>query len=61
MTAKQTVLDALNRLPEEISFRDISEEVAFLAALREGEEQIRKGQVISNEEMKSRLDSWASK
>ncbi|MGI8966313.1 MAG: hypothetical protein ACR2H1_09555 [Limisphaerales bacterium] len=61
MTAKQIVLDALNRLPEEISFYDISEEVAFLTALREGEEQIKNGQVISNDQMKSRLDSWVSK
>lgn len=61
MTAKQMVLEALHRLPDDLSFRDISEEVAFLAAVREAEEQIKQGKVISNEEMKRRLDSWLTK
>jgi predicted transcriptional regulator len=54
-TAKQMVLDAVHRLPEEASFRDIAEEVAFLAALREGHEDLSQGRVVSNEEMKQRL------
>jgi predicted transcriptional regulator len=61
MTAKQMVLEAVHRLPEEASFHDISEEVAFLAAVREGQEDLKQGRVISNEEMKQRLDSWLSK
>ena len=59
--AKQLVLEAVHRLPEEASFHDIAEEVAFLAALREGQEDIQAGKVISNEEMKGRLDSWLTK
>ena len=55
------VLEAVHRLPEEASFHDIAEEVAFLAALREGEEDIKQGRIISNEEMKRRLDSWLTK
>jgi hypothetical protein len=61
MSDKQTVLEALHRLPEDISFRDIAEEVAFLAAVREGEEQVKQGKTISNEEMRRRLDSWFAK
>jgi predicted transcriptional regulator len=60
-TAKQMVLEAVHRLPEEASFHDIAEEVAFLAALREGEEDVKQGRIISNEEMKRRLDSWLTK
>ncbi|MEW6304222.1 MAG: hypothetical protein AB1705_12165 [Verrucomicrobiota bacterium] len=61
MSDKQIVLEALHRLPDDLTFRDIAEEVAFLAALREGEEQIKQGKIISNEEMRRRLDSWFSK
>ncbi len=60
-TAKQMVLEAVHRLPEEASFHDIAEEVAFLAALREGQEDLSQGKVVSNEEMKQRLDSWLIK
>ena len=60
-TAKQIVLEAVHRLPEEASFHDIAQEVAFLAAVREGEEDLVLGRVISNEEMKKRLDSWPAK
>jgi predicted transcriptional regulator len=60
-TAKQMVLEAVHRLPDEASFGDIADEVAFLAALREGEKDIEQGRIISNEEMKRRLDSWLTK
>lgn len=61
MSTKQLVLNAIHRLPDDAGFEDIAEEVAFLAAVREGEEQLQAGKVISNEEMKRRLDSWASR
>lgn len=61
MTAKQLVLEAVHRLPEEASFHDIADEIAFLSAIREGEEDLKQGRVVSNEEMKRRLDSWFTK
>jgi predicted transcriptional regulator len=61
VTAKQIVLEAVHRLPEEATFHDIAEEVAFVAAIREGKEDLKQGKVISNEEMKQRLESWLSK
>ena len=60
-SAKQMVLEAVHRLPEEASFHDIADEVAFLAAIREGQDDVEKGRVISNEEMKRRLDAWLTK
>ena len=61
MNAKQMVLEAVHRLPDEAGFTDIAEEIAFLAAIREGEEDVKQGRFISNEEMKKRLDSWLTK
>ena len=61
MSTKQLVIDALAKLPEDADFADLSEQVAFLAAVEEGERAYREGRVISNEEMKPRLDSWLVK
>lgn len=55
-TAKQMILEAVHRLPNEATFNDIAEEVAFLAAIRDGEEDIRNGRIVSNAEMKQRIE-----
>jgi hypothetical protein len=55
MTIKQQVIEAIHRLPEDIDFRDVAEEVAFLKALNEADRDIEEGRVVSNEEMRSRI------
>jgi predicted transcriptional regulator len=60
-TAKQMILEAVHRLPDEATFDDIAEEVAFLAAIRDGEEDIKQGRIVSNAEMKQRIQSWLTK
>lgn len=54
-TAKQMILETVHRLPDEATFDDIAEEVAFLSAIREGEEDIKHGRIVSNAEMKQRI------
>ena len=61
MTVKEQVLQAIQRLPDDIDYRDVAEEVAFLAAVVEAEEDIQAGRVISNEQMKSRIAEWTAK
>jgi len=61
MTVKEQVLQAIQRLPDDIDYRDVTEEVAFLAAVVEAEEDIQAGRVISNEQMKSRIAEWTAK
>ncbi len=58
MSVKEQVLQAINRLPDDIDYRDVSEEIAFLAAVQEAEQDIQAGRVITNEEMKARLGEW---
>jgi predicted transcriptional regulator len=58
MSVKEMVLSALQRLPDDVEFKDIAEEIAFLSAVREGQDDLSCGRVISNEEMKKRIDSW---
>ena len=61
MSDKQLVAELLKRLPANAKLRDIGKEIEFLAAIREGEEQADRGQVISHEKVKREFASWISK
>jgi predicted transcriptional regulator len=61
MSVKEQVLQAIQRLPDDIDFRDITEEIALLAAIREAEADIKEGGLVSNEEMKSRIAQWSAR
>lgn len=45
MSVKEQVLQAINRLPDDIGYRDVTEEIAFLSAVREAEQDIAAGRV----------------
>lgn len=60
MSVKEQVLQAIQRLPDDIDYRDIADEIAFLAAMREAERDIAKGRLVSNEEMKARISGWVA-
>jgi len=57
MSDKETVLEAVRKLPDDASLQSIAEEIEFLAALREGEEAADKGQVTPHDEVKQRFNS----
>ena len=59
MSVKEQVLEAIQRLPDDIDFRDVTDEIALLAAVHEVEQDIQQGRVISNDEMKSRIAQWS--
>jgi predicted transcriptional regulator len=61
MSVKEQVLEAIQRLPDDINFRDVADEIALLAALQEAERDIEQGRLISNEEMKSRIGQWTAR
>jgi hypothetical protein len=60
MSVKEQVLQAIQRLPDDIDFRDVTDEIALLAAVHEAECDIEAGRLISNEEMKSRIAQWSA-
>ncbi|HEY5505092.1 MAG TPA: hypothetical protein VIK28_08030 [Sedimentisphaerales bacterium] len=61
MSDKQLVVELLNRLPEDAKLQDIGKEIEFLAAIREGEEQADRGEVVPHEQVKKEFASWISK
>jgi predicted transcriptional regulator len=61
MSDKQTILEVIRRLPDEVSFHEIREEIEFLAGVRDGELQADQGRLIPLEQVEANLQSWLSK
>ncbi len=61
MSIKHQVLAAIQRLPDDISFADVNEEIAMLAAVHEAEDDIRERRLVSNSDMKSRIEEWVKR
>lgn len=55
------VIEAVRQLPETVSFEEISEQIAMLAAIRKGEQAADAGQVASHEEVKRKFAQWISR
>jgi predicted transcriptional regulator len=60
MRDKQAVIDALQRLPEDASLEEISEELRIMASIRCGRADIVAGRTRTQEEAEHLLESWAS-
>ena len=61
MSVKEQVLQAIQRLPDDIDFRDVTDEIALLAAVHEAAQDIQEGRLVSNEQMRSRIEGWTQK
>jgi len=57
-TVKEKILNAVNELPEEVSFEDAMERIYFLYKVEKGIQQANAGQVVSHEEAKKRMKKW---
>ena len=60
MSVKEQVLQAIQRLPDDTDYPAIADEIALLAALREAEDDIAQGRLVSNEQMQARLSVWTA-
>lgn len=61
MSTKELVIEKVREMPDEASFAEILEELAILAAIQEGRDDIQAGRFISHEEMKKQVASWTGK
>ena len=57
MSNKEIVIQAIRQLPEELSFEEIAEEIAVLAAIQKGERDADAGRMIPHDKVKKRLAS----
>ena len=61
MTDKQMAMEALDHLPETVSFQQIKEELEIIAGLKRGLEASEADQVKTSEEVKEMVGSWFTK
>jgi len=60
MSVKEQVLQAINRLPDDLDYKDVADEIAFLVAVQEAERDITAENLVSNQQMKSRIVEWTT-
>jgi len=59
-TAKETIKKILENQPDDSSYDEILRELAFKRMIDKGMTDVVDGRVISNEEMKKRIQTWQS-
>ncbi|MGA2557116.1 MAG: hypothetical protein ABSG04_12670 [Verrucomicrobiota bacterium] len=57
MSVKELALDVIKQLPEQATMRDLTEEL-YAAAVREGLDEMDRGEGVSHEQVKQQFDSW---
>jgi predicted transcriptional regulator len=58
MSDKEMVLRTIRRLPADVSVQQIRERVEFIAALKEAENSLDRGEGVSHEAVEKQFDSW---
>jgi hypothetical protein len=58
MSDKEAVIELVNRLPSGISLREILREIEFIAAVKEGLDELDQNQGISIESVEHMMESW---
>ena len=58
MSAKEIISELLERLPDDVSLREVAREIEFVAAVREGLEAHAREGGISPGEARARITSW---
>jgi predicted transcriptional regulator len=61
MSNKQIVQDLMQRLPSDVSLREIAREIEFVAAVKEGLAELDRGESIPLEVVEKELPSWIIK
>jgi predicted transcriptional regulator len=61
MSDKEMVLEAIQRLPKAATMRQIRERIEFLAAVKEGEDSLDRGEAVPHGEVERRFATWAKK
>ena len=61
MSNRQIVIDLVQKLPDDTSLHEIAREVEFVAGVREGFEQLERGEGVSAEEVKKMIPEWIAK
>ena len=61
MSNKQLVSNLLDRLPDDVSLREIAKEIEFISGVREGLDQLDRGDGVPVEDVEKMIASWTTK
>ena len=61
MNDQQIVSDLLVRLPERVTLRDIAKEIDFVAGVREGLNQLDRGEGVPVEQVEKMISAWTTR
>jgi predicted transcriptional regulator len=61
MSNREIAIDLIRKLPESTSLHEIAREIEFIAGVREGFEQLERGEGLPAEKVKEMIPSWIAK
>ena len=61
MSNKELVADLLSRMPQDVSLQQIAREIDFVAGVREGLEQLDRGDGVPIDQVEKMIESWTTK
>jgi predicted transcriptional regulator len=61
MSNKEVVAHLLTRLPDDVSLQGIAREIEFIAGVREGLDQLDRGEGVPVAEVEKMIASWTTK
>jgi predicted transcriptional regulator len=61
MSNRDIAIDLIRKLSEDASLHDIAREIEFIAGVREGFEQMERGEGVPAEEVREMVPSWTAK
>ena len=61
MSSRETVIEFVSRLPEEMTLAEIAREIELLVGLQTAREQARRNEGMSAQDARKLVDAWAAK
>jgi hypothetical protein len=61
MSSRETVIELVSKLPEEMPLAEIAREIELLAGIQTAREQARRREGITAQDARKLVDSWAAK
>ncbi len=61
MSDREIAIDLIRNLPEDASLHEIAREIEFIAGVREGFEQLERGEGMPAEKVRDMVPSWTAK
>jgi predicted transcriptional regulator len=58
VTPKQRMISVLQQQPEDSTYEELLKELAFVKMVERGLKDVDSGRVMSNEDVKRRIESW---